>query len=145
MHIFFRKFPLLRQLDFYDSDQGRLGYAKMIKDYFYSECFRSSFQLSHVSQYDLVWCSNVIEHNKDPESFLRELILLNSNRFVVLSPLNEVLPEGSQSKSGHVSSINEDTYAFLSDTFHIRSKKFQSAGAWIGDQLLVTLERKFSK
>lgn len=79
-------------------------------------------ELPAESQWDVVYCSNTIEHIEDPREFIR-LVMRHTRGFAVfLAPYREALPLSW----GHCIQIDEQTF----DGFNINSVQVIQTAAW---------------
>ena len=72
--------------------------------------------------WDVVYCSNTIEHISDPRSFVRSVMKHTRGRAVFLAPYAEALPLSQ----GHSLQITEQTF----DGFRVESIEVIKSAAW---------------
>lgn len=72
--------------------------------------------------WDIIYCSNVIEHMTDPRSFIRAVLSHTKGRAIFLAPHDEQEPLSE----GHLSKINADTFA----EFDVETIQLFSTAAW---------------
>ncbi|MDA8430347.1 MAG: methyltransferase domain-containing protein [Geobacteraceae bacterium] len=113
--------PVLRmrfpkaQIYFYDYSNIAMEKANS-----YYEGIATPFDINSNFTYDLVYCSNVIEHISDPISFSNKLISLSNKYVVIQAPYSEKHGDGSsityEHKIGeHVNTIDESLIESLKD------------------------------
>jgi SAM-dependent methyltransferase len=79
-------------------------------------------ELPAESQWDVVYCSNTIEHIEDPREFIRSVMRHTRGFAVFLAPYREALPLSW----GHCIQIDEHTF----DGFNVKSVQVIQTAAW---------------
>jgi SAM-dependent methyltransferase len=77
------------------------------------------------AQWDVVYCSNAIEHMDDPRSFIRQVLLHTRGHAVFLAPYNEAPPLSLD----HRLQINEQTFEGF-EGFEVEACKVFHSAAW---------------
>ena len=100
----------------------------------------------HFIPTDLIVCSNVLEHFKDPYSLLDKFLSL-SRKVIVITPYQQPCTDGydGEGGAGHVFTFDDDSF----DAYQVVDKYTFSSGGWQfsskGEsplQLVVLLEKK---
>lgn len=73
-------------------------------------------------KWDIIYCSNAIEHMENPRSFIKTVMQHTTNRAVFLAPYNEQEPLSED----HLSKITEKTF----DEFEVETLQLFSTAAW---------------
>lgn len=99
------------------------------------------------STYDLVYCSNVIEHVADLDELLNRLAKMARSTLVIQAPLDETHEDGSdlsheRPREEHVRTIRKVTIPNLLHEFHWEVIEFTVPTAWDGKQVLFIGERR---
>lgn len=107
-------------------------------------------ELTSGKRFDLVYCSNVVEHVADFDQFCKDLVRYSSNYLIIQAPYNERHPDGAPLSSKrmieeHVTTITEDMVNRLSDEFSWEIRYCQVPCAWDrGEQIFFIGTRKIS-
>ena len=91
-------------------------------------------------KFDLVYCSNVVEHIEDPTAFCKGLVALAGKYVVVQAPYNERHPDGAPLSSErpsdeHVRTISEDFMKGLDGTASWEIRHNNDVHGWGGGQI----------
>jgi hypothetical protein len=84
-------------------------------------------------RWDIVYCSNVIEHIPDPGLLISDLVSHAEEWVIIYAPYAE-----KELSPGHVSTITEDTFS----RFDPASIEIKDSLAWEGKQILALLKGK---
>lgn len=103
---------------------------------------------SSEKRFDLVYCSNVIEHVDDLDQFCKDLVKFVSKYLIIQAPFNERHPDGTslsvkRSIDEHVNTITADIVSRLPDDFSWELRYCQVPIAWDhGEQIFFIGTRK---
>jgi SAM-dependent methyltransferase len=131
---------LVDALDIVDSRRKFIELSYPLVNFLHS----SIENLPEDAQWDVVYCSNTIEHIDDPRAFIRSVMQHTTGWAVFLAPYREALPLSLD----HRLQITEETFA----GFHVESLEVIKTAAWpttaegvIREQILVVLKAQFSQ
>lgn len=125
-------------LYFYDFSKEAMTYAHK----FYSEIAKPIMVPSQ-DKYDLVYCSNVIEHVPDHIEFCRQLIELSKKYVVIQAPYDQRLHDGSlitlqnrPTNEEHMRTINKEMLDELGNLVDWKIRFLKIPYAWdLGEQI----------
>lgn len=85
------------------------------------------------NKWDIIYCSNVIEHLEEPKSLLSHLVNRSKGFVVIYAPYDE-----TELMPGHLSTITEELFR----DFTPKSVEIRTSLGWEGRQILVVLPGK---
>lgn len=97
--------------------------------------YASPHEADQNDQYDLVYCSNVIEHIENMDSFVEHLVGLARRYVIVQAPYDERHADGSKLSrqrpiSEHVNTLDEESTGTWPKTFEWKVHKAATPYAW---------------
>lgn len=102
---------------------------------------------NNLGVYDLLYCSNVVEHIENLEPFLLKLSKLSSQYIVIQAPYMEFHDDGKKinpnsPKGEHVWTIDDGFFEILPKSFLWQKKVFNAPFAWEKGQQVIFFGKK---